>query len=93
MVAELPPEKRLVKILLLGAGECGKSTIAKQMKIIHDQGFDKQQKETFRQLVLSNVTSGLSTILQQMEYLDIKYENPNILPQALNYLNIDEGKY
>ena len=91
-MAELPPEHRIVKILLLGAGECGKSTIAKQMKIIHDKGFDKQQRETFRQLVLSNVTTGLATILQQMEYLDIKYESSNIMPQALNFLNIDEGR-
>ena len=61
------------------------------MKIIHDKGFDEQQRQTFRQLVISNVTTGLATVLQQMEYLDIKYEKSNIMPQALNFLNIDEG--
>jgi len=33
-----------LRILLLGAGESGKSTIAKQMKIIHLSGFSEQEK-------------------------------------------------
>ena len=48
-----------IKLLLLGAGECGKSTIVKQMKIIHDKGYSDEEKHMFRELVNSNVVQGI----------------------------------
>lgn len=53
--------KRLVKILLLGAGESGKSTFLKQMRIIHGQDFDQKAKEDFRATIYSNVIKGKTT--------------------------------
>lgn len=50
--------KRLVKILLLGAGESGKSTFLKQMRIIHGEDFDQQAREDFRATIYSNVIKG-----------------------------------
>lgn len=50
--------KRLVKILLLGAGESGKSTFLKQMRIIHGQDFDQRAREEFRGTIYSNVLKG-----------------------------------
>lgn len=52
---------RLVKILLLGAGESGKSTFLKQMRIIHGQDFDQRAKEEFRATIYSNVIKGETT--------------------------------
>ncbi|KAF6312858.1 G protein subunit alpha i2 [Rhinolophus ferrumequinum] len=45
---------REVKLLLLGAGESGKSTIVKQMKIIHEDGYSEEECRQYRAVVYSN---------------------------------------
>lgn len=44
-----------VKILLLGSGESGKSTIVKQMKIIHQNGYTREELAMFRVTIYKNV--------------------------------------
>ncbi|MGH0128611.1 UNVERIFIED_CONTAM: hypothetical protein FKN15_058440 [Acipenser sinensis] len=47
--------RRLVKILLLGAGESGKSTFLKQMRIIHGREFDQKALLEFRDTIFENI--------------------------------------
>lgn len=61
--------KRLVKILLLGAGESGKSTFLKQMRIIHGQDFDQQAREEFRATIYSNIIKGNRVVLAARVFL------------------------
>uniref|UniRef100_A0A3Q3XFD3 Uncharacterized protein n=1 Tax=Mola mola TaxID=94237 RepID=A0A3Q3XFD3_MOLML len=67
--------KRLVKILLLGAGESGKSTFLKQMRIIHGQDFDQQAREDFRATIYSNVIKGVRVLVDAREKLHIPWGN------------------
>uniref|UniRef100_A0A672NYF4 Guanine nucleotide-binding protein G(o) subunit alpha-like n=1 Tax=Sinocyclocheilus grahami TaxID=75366 RepID=A0A672NYF4_SINGR len=60
-----------VKLLLLGGGESGKSTIVKQMKIIHEDGFSGDDIKQFKPVVYSNTIQSLGTILRAMETLGI----------------------
>ncbi|XP_056309848.1 guanine nucleotide-binding protein subunit alpha-13b [Danio aesculapii] len=69
--------KRLVKILLLGAGESGKSTFLKQMRIIHGQDFDQGAKEEFRGTIYSNVMKGVRVLVDAREKLHIPWGNPS----------------
>nr|AAR25618.1 G-protein alpha 13b [Danio rerio] len=69
--------KRLVKILLLGAGESGKSTFLKQMRIIHGDDFDKGDKEEFRGTIYSNVMKGVRVLVDAREKLHIPWGNPS----------------
>ncbi|XP_018962452.1 guanine nucleotide-binding protein G(o) subunit alpha-like [Cyprinus carpio] len=62
-----------VKLLLLGGGESGKSTIVKQMKIIHEDGFSGDDVKQFKPVVYSNTIQSLATILRAMETLGIEY--------------------
>ncbi|XP_028841148.1 guanine nucleotide-binding protein subunit alpha-13b [Denticeps clupeoides] len=69
--------KRLVKILLLGAGESGKSTFLKQMRIIHGQDFDQRSKEEFRATIYSNVIKGVRVLVDAREKLHIPWGDPS----------------
>ncbi|KAL6475270.1 LOW QUALITY PROTEIN: guanine nucleotide-binding protein subunit alpha-13a [Colossoma macropomum] len=69
--------KRLVKILLLGAGESGKSTFLKQMRIIHGQDFDQRAKEEFRATIYSNVIKGVRVLVDAREKLHIPWGDPS----------------
>ena len=47
MAKDLEAEKKIIKMLLLGAGESGKSTIFKQMKIINKDGYSEKERKEF----------------------------------------------
>ncbi|OZJ02875.1 Guanine nucleotide-binding protein subunit alpha [Bifiguratus adelaidae] len=66
-----------VKMLLLGAGESGKSTILKQMKLIHDGGYSKDEKESFKEIIFSNTVQSMRVILEAMGNMNIELANPN----------------
>ena len=44
-----------VKLLLLGAGESGKSTFLKQMRIIHNVNYDVTSQLEFRKIIYQNI--------------------------------------
>ncbi|KAF3927435.1 hypothetical protein ABW21_db0207238 [Orbilia brochopaga] len=70
-------EKRMareVKLLLLGAGESGKSTILKQMRLIYAAGFSKADKEQYRGIIFTNITESMRLILEAMEGYQISFE-------------------
>lgn len=48
-------EKHIQKLLLLGAGESGKSTIFKQIKLLFQMGFDEAELKTYTPVVHANV--------------------------------------
>ena len=71
--------RKQVKLLLLGAGESGKSTIAKQMKILHQDGFSEQERKNFRPVVYANTTQSMLAILKAMESLNISFGDDQCL--------------
>jgi len=53
-----------VKILLLGSGESGKSTIAKQMKIIHLNGFSVEELSGYKLSIYNNLAICMRAIVK-----------------------------
>uniref|UniRef100_A0A4W6CIJ3 Guanine nucleotide binding protein (G protein), alpha inhibiting activity polypeptide 3 n=1 Tax=Lates calcarifer TaxID=8187 RepID=A0A4W6CIJ3_LATCA len=56
---------REVKLLLLGAGESGKSTIVKQMKIIHEDGYSEEECKQYKVVVYSNTIQSIMAIIRE----------------------------
>jgi len=56
-----------VKILLLGAGASGKSTIAKQMKLLYLEGFTDKEAGIFTEIVFFNIIKNMKALVQHAE--------------------------
>ncbi|RWS31848.1 guanine nucleotide-binding protein subunit alpha-like protein [Leptotrombidium deliense] len=65
--------KRQVKLLLLGAGESGKSTFLKQMKIIHGHDFNRPDTEEYRSIIYSNLIKGMKVLVDARNKLSIPW--------------------
>eukprot|EP00009_Paramoeba_aestuarina_P007610 CAMPEP_0201522216 /NCGR_PEP_ID=MMETSP0161_2-20130828/16523_1 /ASSEMBLY_ACC=CAM_ASM_000251 /TAXON_ID=180227 /ORGANISM="Neoparamoeba aestuarina, Strain SoJaBio B1-5/56/2" /LENGTH=365 /DNA_ID=CAMNT_0047920993 /DNA_START=56 /DNA_END=1153 /DNA_ORIENTATION=- len=56
-------EAREVKILLLGAGEAGKSTFAKQMRHLYGEGFNDEDRVLYKGFVTSHLLTSFRILL------------------------------
>ncbi|EGG17968.1 G-protein subunit alpha 9 [Cavenderia fasciculata] len=63
---------REIKILLLGAGDSGKSTIAKQMRYIHTRGFSNDEVKNYSDIMQSNVLQCVQLLARNLENYDIQ---------------------
>ena len=72
-------ESKYIKLLVLGAGESGKSTIIKQMKLIHpnvdgraEEGFTLEERLVARKAIYINIVDAINNLLYGMEVLEIE---------------------
>ncbi|XP_043543684.1 guanine nucleotide-binding protein G(olf) subunit alpha-like isoform X1 [Chiloscyllium plagiosum] len=70
--------KQTHRLLLLGAGESGKSTIVKQMRILHVNGFNAEEKKLKVQDIRKNIKDAIVTIVSAMSTLipPVQLANP-----------------
>jgi len=66
-----------MKLLLLGTGDAGKSTFAKQMKVIHQDGFSKQEIERFTDILRDNCLVAMQKLLIAVKEWNIEIEKDN----------------
>lgn len=60
---------------LKGAGESGKSTFIKQMRIIHGAGYSDEDKKGFVKLIFQNIFMAMQSMIRAMDMLKIQYGN------------------
>jgi len=57
-------DKKVLKLLLLGTGESGKSTVFKQMQLLYAEGFSDFEKSNYRSVVRRNVVEALHCLIK-----------------------------
>jgi len=81
--------KQKIKLLLLGPGESGKSTIFKQMKIIQDEGgFSTEELISFRNVIFSNCVSQMRVILEASVLLKVQLRSETSVEAAKKILGL-----
>ena len=71
--------RETIKLLLLGTGESGKSTVLKQMRIIHTMTkFSLEERKENVRYIKSNMRDSILSILDAMERFGINFENNHL---------------
>ncbi|KAH8272372.1 guanine nucleotide-binding protein subunit alpha homolog [Drosophila bipectinata] len=81
--------RRQVKLLLLGAGESGKSTFLKQMRIIHGVNFDPDLLREYKHVIYQNIVRGMQVLLDARKKLNISWGTDG-LELDINYTKLLE---
>lgn len=59
-----------IKMLLLGAGESGKSTVLKQMKLINQGSYTQNERESYKEIIISNTLQSMRVICEAVPNLE-----------------------
>lgn len=88
---QIKEETKVHKLLLLGTGESGKSTVFKQMQIIYDQqkDFSSLEKATYRHVLRVNVVDCMQSLINGIEKYNITYEHKESQPAAAALSELD----
>ena len=68
-------ERQVKKVLILGSRLSGKSTLLRQIKLIHDIQADPAEKHEAKRVIRMNLVDGMLTLLKQAHRL---YESDSI---------------
>lgn len=78
-----------VKLLLLGAGESGKSTVLKQMRLIHEGGYSMGERLSFRFAIYSNILDSAQRLCEERRKRALEWTDQDLSGEEQTILNTD----
>lgn len=79
------------KVLLLGPGESGKSTIFKQMRILLQQGYTKEELMEFRETVYVNIIKNMKSLVDAVKRFNYQYSSEENEKRAARIAAIEDN--
>lgn len=70
-------DKNEIKLLLLGAGESGKSTVLKQLRLLHQGGFSNQERLQYAQVIWADAIQSMKILIIQARKMGIPLDCDN----------------
>lgn len=64
-------KNKQIKLLLLGAGESGKSTVLKQLKLLHKGGFIQQERSQYAKVIWTDAIQSMKILIVHAKKLGI----------------------
>lgn len=77
------------KLLLLGAGESGKSTVVKQLRMLHRLKVTSKEMEEYVRSIRANTLEVTRTIIEAMQTFDIPLQDPDLAQYRDRLLEVD----
>lgn len=78
------------RLLLLGAGESGKSTLFKQMHLVYGAGYSKEDLRGYVATIHGNVLSSLQTLVEKAAEFGVELAAPDAAQEVL-HMSVSAG--
>jgi GTPase SAR1 family protein len=89
MAQEMEQDLATIKLLLLGAGDSGKTTLRKQMRNLFGTGFTKEMRQEFIPVILGLLVSGFEDVIEAMQGpLRLDFPSPESSAAAKKILDV-----
>jgi len=82
-----------IKLLLLGAGESGKSTVVKQLKLIHKIEIDERELQLYKETLQQNTIESMIAFVEAVKKLNYTWESEELkaIAERVQTLEIRNG--
>jgi GTPase SAR1 family protein len=70
---DMEKDSAVVKLLLLGPGESGKSTIFKQLHALFNNGYSEEERIKYREIVFNNLFIGMKKLVEESNRLYVEH--------------------
>ncbi|GAA6003997.1 guanine nucleotide-binding protein subunit alpha [Rhodotorula paludigena] len=71
-------EAKTVKCLMLGAGESGKSTLVKQMRLMYANPYSDRERHDYKEIVFTNALQSMQAVIRGFEVCNVALPQQHI---------------